>query len=206
MLKGEGTINGTIFTLTGWRREGLLARLHANGFRVETLEDQIDALPTPPRATPPGAACQRRVRGNERYSWFAPLQLAWVPVAPPEHEHPPTIWLYDSAVVCCRRGRGPGSYHHVGCDAHHYATLITLSERDALLTGYAQAALLNHPPLAVQQRGEHSLLPALPLPPPYRALLRRIAEQTSAGWQVDAAAWPLACALYGRLGLTFAHA
>lgn len=37
LLKREGDLEGRLFTLRSWRREGLLARLRERGFRVRTL-------------------------------------------------------------------------------------------------------------------------------------------------------------------------
>jgi hypothetical protein len=47
LIKGEGKIAGRMFELTGWRRDGLIARLRERGFSVRTLGDQLDKLPGP---------------------------------------------------------------------------------------------------------------------------------------------------------------
>src|SRR5215218_5798417 len=52
LIKGEGTIAGRMFELTGWRRDGLIARLRERGFEVRTLDNQLDKLPGPPPAPP----------------------------------------------------------------------------------------------------------------------------------------------------------
>jgi hypothetical protein len=75
-----------------------------------------------------------------------------------------------------------------------------LSETDALLAGYAQAALYEKPVLEVRRTERHYDLPALPLPPPYRDLLLLFGEHAKA-WQVEEQGWPLARALYERLGI-----
>jgi hypothetical protein len=201
IIKTEGSIRGNRFTLTGWRREGMLARLAQRNFTARTLEDQIDALPAPPAAALPGAPCTHLPRSNERLSIFDPAALDWVapPLQAPDQPH---LALQDGHILRRRRGRGPASYERVACQPTGTAALLPLSETDALLHGYAQAARLPREPLPAPHESEDYRLPDIPLPPPYRDLLGRFAQQSRAtGWQTDAAGWPLACRLYARLGL-----
>jgi hypothetical protein len=201
IIKSEGTIRGNRFTLTGWRREGMLARLAQRTFTARTLDDQIDALPGLPAAALPGAPCTHLPGSTERLSIFDPTALAWV--APPlQAPDQPRLALQDGHILRRRRGRGPASYERVACQPTGIAALMPLSETDALLHGYAQAAHLPREPLPAPQHDAHYRLPDVPLPPPYHALLGRFAQHSRAtGWQTDAAGWPLACRLYARLGL-----
>jgi hypothetical protein len=201
IIKSEGSIRGNRFTLTGWRREGMLARLAQRNFSARTLDDQIDALPAPPAVALPGAPCTHLPGSTERLSIFDPAALAW---ATPPRQAPdePHFALHDGHILRRRRGRGPASYERVACQPTGIAALIPLSETDALLHGYAQAAHLPREPLPAPQHGEHYRLPDIPLPPPYQDLLGRFAQHSRAtGWQTDAAGWPLVCRLYARLGL-----
>jgi hypothetical protein len=201
IIKTEGTIRGNRFTLTGWRRAGMLGRLAQRNFTARTLDDQIDALPALPAAAPPGAPCTHLPSSTERLSFFDPAALNWAtpPRQAPEQPH---LALRDGYILRRRRGRGPASYERVACQPTGTAALLSLSETDALLHGYAQAAHLPREPLPVPRESEHYRLPDVPLPPPYQALLGRFAQHSRAtGWQTDAAGLPLACRLYARLGL-----
>jgi hypothetical protein len=201
IIKSEGTIQGNRFTLTSWRREGMLARLAQRNFAARTLEDQIDALPAPPEAALPGASCSHLPASGERLSIFDPAALDWV--TPPHHApEQPHLALRDGHMLRRRQGRGPASYSQVACQPGGPAALLPCSETDALLCGYAQAALLPREPLPAPQENQHYRLPDIPLPPPYREVLGRFATYSRAtGWQTDAAGWPLACRLYARLRL-----
>ncbi len=205
LLKSEGDIRGNRFVLTGWRREGLLARLRQQGFGVSTLDDQIDALPPLPRPVPTGAAHPRPLSGKERYSFFNPAALAWVPVEPPATATR-TLLLHEGWIVRRRHGRGPASYARVVADHEGRAGLIALDETAALLQGYAQATLIPRAPLPVVIDQEHVWLPDLPLPLPYRDMLKQIGHyQKQPGWQVETHGVPPARRLYARLGLALAE-
>src|SRR5262245_39863404 len=69
ILKGEGEIHGHIFTLTSWRRAGLLARLRAIDLTVSAIEDQTSALPELPAAPVLGPVVWHALATpQERYS------------------------------------------------------------------------------------------------------------------------------------------
>lgn len=200
-LKDEGTFKGTLFTLTTWRRDGLMARLREQGFLVRTLEDQVAALPPLPPAVPIGNPAPYTVRSTDRYSHFDPLRLAWVPDTPQEREGQHTVLLHEGWVVRYRRGRGAASNAQVFINRAGIAHLHPLSDLDALLAGYAQVALVRTAPLKVQQDPTHVYLPGIVLPPPHHRVIERIATQTERGWKAEKTWWSLARGVYESLGL-----
>lgn len=207
LLKSEGTMRGTVFELTSWRRAGLLARLEANGFVVNTLDDQIATLPALPPAEPIGETCRRLIKRTERLSYFDPYALAWVPLEADQQVTSPTLMLYAGWVVRQRQGRGPVSFARVICEADTRASLVALTETQALLHGYAQAQHVTRPPIAVTHdtTTEYYHIPLLPLPPPHHYLLRRLCHAARNGWQADHISWPLVCNVYQRLGLSLSE-
>ncbi|NJO06289.1 MAG: hypothetical protein HC876_12625 [Chloroflexaceae bacterium] len=208
IIKGEGTIDGTRFELTSWRREGLLGRLESHGFRVLTLETQIELLPEPPHADevePPDPAATRGVhsiRRGDRYSFFDAWHYRWAAIAPlpPTADGQTHVHLVPGWVVRRRQGRGNASYYQVGGQPDHI-TLLPLDATDALLHGYAQAMNLPHRPLSISHIEAGYLLPPLELPTAYTTLLKRIAEPVQAGWLVDEQALPLARQVYACIGV-----
>lgn len=199
LLKREGDLEGQWFTLRSWRREGLLARLRERGFRVRTLEDRIRALPPPLPPYPAGNASWHPLPDDERWSVFDPQRLDWTPIPEETHNGIVGCVVRQGQVIRRRRGRGVPRYALVTAGA----TLRSIDETEALLRGYAQA---RSPVLTAQRDGERIILPAQPLPPPYRRLLRSLAVDTIDDCPVITPdVWPLARALYARLGvrLTF---
>jgi hypothetical protein len=203
-LKGEGSITGMQFELTSWRREGLLARLAAQGFHTRTLAEQVEQLPALPAAEPVGDALPRLARRNERYSYFDPQHRDWQP-APPldkssDSSHPAGVLLRTGWVIRRRRGRGPASYYRVFREGSDSAGIAPIDETDALLMGFAQSAAQSRPPVRVPHDEQHYWLPALPLPAPHRELLQRCAVLLPEhGWQLDKRDWPLVRGIYERL-------
>ncbi len=204
-LKGEGHFAGNMFTMTTWRREGLLARLRANTFTVRTLDDRIAELPLLPAAMPVGTACSRSISSTERYSFFDPYTLTWTAIAPQKRQDPPEILLHAGWIIRRRRGRGAASYYRVICERGGGAGILPLTETEALLTGYAQASQDNRPTLLVNRTAQHYHLPTIPRPSPHQQLMQRLGQQTEQGWQTDEHSWPLARQLYARLGLRLAE-
>lgn len=200
LIKSEGTITGSRFMLTSWRREGMLARLRNAGFSVLTLENQIDALPPLPPARMIGDSCFRPIGHNERYSVFDPQALNWNAATPPPDD-PSRVCLHVNEIIRKRRGRGASSYYRVFPEHSGTAGITPLTETDALLQGYAQAAQITRLPLHVRSINERYHIPPIPLPPPYRAMLRRLATETDNSWQTDEHGWPLTRHLYERLGV-----
>jgi len=198
-LKGEGHFDGNRFELTTWRRAGLLARLRANTFTVHTLDDRIAELPPLPPTMPVGAPCRRPVGSSERYSFFDPQTLTWTAIEPREEHGQPEVLLHAGWIIRRRRGRGAASYYRVTCERSGGAGILPLSETEALLASYAQA---DQPTLPVSRTAQHYYLPAIPLPPPHQQLMQRLGQQTEQGRQIDERDWPLARAVYTRLGLT----
>lgn len=201
LLKGEGDLEGHRFVLTSWRRDGLIARLRAAGFTVRTLEDQVRALPGLPNVNPIGGVAPRPVSGIERYSYFEPLALGWAPAELRDTNGRQEALLRDGWVIKRRQGRGAATYHRVVAERSGAAGLLPLTEAQALLAGYAQAAQHPRAPLVVIRQESFYLLPAIELPPAHRDLLRRLGELTEMGWQVDQRGWSLARAVYASLGL-----
>lgn len=202
-LKGEGTITGMQFELTSWRREGLLARLAAQGFSTRTLPEQVEQLPGLPAPEPIGDAYPRPARPNERYSYFDPQHRDWRPVptdSSTNSSDPAAVLLRAGWVIRRRRGRGPASYYRVFREGGDSAGIAPLDETAALLLGFAQSAAQECPPLRVPHDEQHYWLPALPLPAPHRELLQRCAVLLpERGWQLEKRSWPLARGIYERL-------
>jgi hypothetical protein len=195
LLKREGDLEGRLFTLRSWRREGLLARLRERGFRVRTLEDRIRALPSLPPPSPVGNASWHPLPDDERWSVFDPQHLDWVPLTEETRNGVIGCVVRQGQVIRRRRGRGVPRYALVMAGA----TLCTIDETEALLRGYAQATA---PVLAGQRNGERIALPSRPLPPPHHGLLRSLAVDSIGDRLVIAPdAWPLAQAVYARLGV-----
>ncbi len=200
LLKGEGELIGNRFTLTSWRRDGLLARLRERGFRVLALEDRIAALPAPPKPPPLGAPIWYPLAtAAERLSRFDGTALQWLPIASEQRGGVAGVMLRPGWPVRRRRGRGPAEFALVPERAG--AGLRSLSEQEALLIGYAQAAAAGPLALTARHTEEGLVLPAVELPPAYRELLARLAERHPEGLLVDDRAWPFVEALFARLGV-----
>lgn len=198
VLRGEGEREGDRFTLTSWRRDGLIARLRTRQFKVLTLADQVAALPPLPAAEPPGAPFERPLTPNERISIFAG-PTGWQP-APSSPTRSDAVILRSGQVIRRRKGRGPGSFYFVAP-----GTLRTLDEAQAIRQGYAQLAFAGHTPVQLEQLDTAFLLPDLPLPPEQQALLGRLADRTAAGWHVAPEAVELVAALLAPLGIRAMH-
>ncbi len=204
MLRGEGTIEGKHFKLTSWRGEGLIARLRNNNFVVSTLEDQVQHLPQLPKPKPLGNLVRRLVKTIDRYSYFEPLALTWVPIEPEQGREPREVLLHIGWVVRRRFGRGAATFHLVFGERGGTAGLAPLSETEALLAGYAQATQHRHPPLLIHRQQKATIFPDIELPPPHRALLERLGELREFGWEIESQAEHLAYRIYERLGLPLA--
>lgn len=200
LLKTEGEINGRLFTLTTWRRDGLIARLRARTFVVDTLADQIEALPLPPEPLETGEARWRALGSpTERFSLFDAQQLRWQPLEAEERNGVTGIVMQSGDVLRRRKGRGPASFY-LAVSEHNGLALRPLNETQALLEGYAQASE-HRLTLAAQRQGEQIRLPDVELPAPYRALLRRIASAKGDALVVDQQGWAFAQELFARLGV-----
>ncbi|MBO9326601.1 MAG: hypothetical protein J7463_14875 [Roseiflexus sp.] len=195
ILKGEGDLEGQFFTLRSWRREGLLARLRERGFRVLTLEDRIRHLPPLPPPLPVGSPFWLPLPDNERWSVFDPQRLDWIPVPVEVRNEIAGGVIRQGQVIRRRRGRGIPRYALVTAGA----TLRTIDETGALIRGYAGATPAR---LKARRDGERIVLPAHPLPPPHRRLLRRMAMDTVDHCLViEPKAWALVQEIYARLGV-----
>lgn len=195
LLKREGDLEGRLFTLRSWRREGLLARLRERGFRVRTLEDRIRALPPLPPLLPAGSASWHPLPDGERWSVFDPQRLDWVAAPVETRNSLDGCVVRQGQVIRRRRGRGVPRYALVAAGA----ALHTIDETEALLHGYAQAV---KPTLAAQRNRERIALPPQPLPPPHYTLLRSLAVDTvDDRLIITPDVWLLAQAVYARLGV-----
>jgi hypothetical protein len=202
LLKGEGTIEGRLFELTTWRRDGLLARLRARGFRVRTLPDMVAGLPAPPPAPPIGGAGWRPLASAiEQISHFDLRNLRWHAVAPQQRDGVHGVMLWAGWVLRRRKGRGLASYYLALAEHDGGIGLRALDETTAILTGYAQASALDDRPLLAKRRESQILLPDVDLPPAHRALLQRVATESKEGLLVDEQGWELALTVFGRLGV-----
>lgn len=199
LLKDEGDISGRLFTLTTWRRDGLLARLRARGFTVQTLADRIEQLPPLPDPPPFGEAHWRPLSSPiERFSMFGIESLRWEPIAAEEHDGVRGVMLRSGAVLRRRKGRGLASFYLAVAEPASVG-LRALDETVALLTGFAQAAA-HGTVLEAQRENDHFRLPDVELPPPYRVLIQRIATSNDT-FLVDQQGWPLAQELFAHLGV-----
>jgi hypothetical protein len=202
IIKSEGEISGNVFNLTSWRRDGMLARLGNAGYVVSTLEDQVAKLPNLSPPAPIGAEALRPLANTiDRYSYFDPLALAWVPLEPRDEGGQKVVALRDGWVVRRRRGRGMASYHRAFVERGGGVGLRPLDELEALLAGYAQASASGGRELLVRREGKEYLLPDVALPRPFEEVLGRFAKQTPAGWRVAERGGPLAQELFAHLGL-----
>ena len=202
ILKGEGTIAGRRFELTTWRREGLLARLRQRGFHVRTLADQLAELPAlPAPAAIGGPGWWPLTSSIERISYFDPRDLRWQPLTPEIRDGARGVAIYDGWVLRRRKGRGTAAYYLASVGRSGRIDLQPLDETKAILTGYAQARALYNRALVAARRGDTFILPDVEIPPPHRALLRRVAQQTDEGWAANQQAWPLVQDLFDRLGV-----
>jgi hypothetical protein len=210
LLKGEGRIKGRFFELTTWRREGLLARLRDRGYQVRTLADRVAALPAPPPPPPIGGTGWRPLVSTiEQLSHFDLLRLGWHTLAPEQRDGAAGVTIYDGWVLRRRKGRGPASYYLALKERGGGIGLRPLDETAAILSGIAQAIARDPRPLMVERRrapgsdsqGDQLLLPQIELPPAYRATLELISSPSPEGPLVTPANWPLAEALFDRLGI-----
>jgi hypothetical protein len=203
LLEGEGRITGRMFELTTWRRDGLIARLRERGFKVRTLADRLETLPTPPPPPPIGGSGWRPLASAiEQFSHFDLRRLRWHPLAPSTRDGVSGVALYEGWVLRRRKGRGASSYYLAFKERSGGIGLRPLDETEAIMAGFAQALALDDRPLLVERRGENLLLPDVELPPPHRELLERIAQQSEDGPLVDERSWPLARELFERLGVS----
>ncbi len=212
IIKREGELDGKLFRLTSWRREGMLARLALQGFAVLTLEDYVAGLPELPdvaHVPPDTPTASLRISRTDRYSRFEPRLRDWEPLTPPAPstpDQPLQLQVAPGWIIRRRQGRGRSSYAQVQAKGQ----LRPLDELNALLYGYAYAALLRLPPVTIQHdpTAAQWLLPALPLPAPHRELLAKIATPAPAnhalvphGWLGAADGLALAEAVLASLGL-----
>jgi hypothetical protein len=202
LLKGEGMFSGRLFEMTTWRREGLLARLRERGFKVLTLADLVAGLPTPPVPPPIGGPGWRPLSSAiEQISHFDLRNLRWRALEPELHDDIAGVTIYDGWALRRRKGRGAASFYLAARERAGGVGLRPLDETQAVLIGYAQALAHDDRPLLVEWHGDLMLLPDVELPPPYRAVLRRITQEGDVGLLVDQKGWPLAQDVFGRLGV-----
>lgn len=201
VLKSEGRIEGHMFVLTGWRRDGLMARLRADGFTVSTLADQITALPVRPSPPDVGPARPRLLMRNDRYSRFDTPYTGWVPIVPVAAEgSPPSVMLPLGLPVRKRQGRGPTSFYRVVREGTG-SGLAPMGENTALLLAYAHLAATEPFSVTLQATAQGVVLPQIELPAPYRVFMRRLATESAEGWLADADSALVVCAVYARLGV-----
>jgi hypothetical protein len=201
ILRGEGEITGDRFLLTSPRREGLLARLRSRTFIVRTIDDLLAYLPGLPEVPPPGPPIVRVLASGERFSWLGGTPPAWQPIEPMANREPPQVELLTNTVVRRKRNRGAPEYLLVGGTQTANLYFKPLGEDLALLHAYAQLASPTPPILALAHTDDGFLLPDIPLPGPYTALLRRLATKTKPGWQITAAGLAYIEAILARLQL-----
>jgi hypothetical protein len=202
LLKGEGTLSGRMFELTTWRREGLLARLRGRGFKVVTLADLVAGLPgLEPPLLIGGPGWRPLSSPIEQISHFDLRNLRWHPLEPETHGGAPGVMICDGWALRRRKGRGAAAFYLAIREHGGGIGLRLLDETAAMLVGYAQALAFDNRPLLVERHGEHLLLPDVELPPPHRALLRRLTTADQERLLVSESWWPLAQGVFARLGV-----
>jgi hypothetical protein len=173
ILKGEGVLRGPVFEHTSHRYDGLVARLRMAGLQVQTLADQIAALPripslpTPPDTTP---LWRDLTTTNERFSRFDPATLQWVPIAAEQRDGQAGIYGCSGEPLRRRKGRGQADFYLAGTEQNQRLRLIASDPIKALLVGYARAAWQGTC-LAATPHESGWLLPAIEWPQPYLPLL-----------------------------------
>lgn len=201
VLKGEGRVEGQRFTLTSHRRAGLLARLRERGFRVNSFEDRIGALPLPPPPQPLGPLVFHHLASSaERLSAFDPDRLRWHPLDTEQHRGVDGWWLRAGWALRRRRGRGAADFYLAQPQGAGIG-LRGVSEDIALLTGYAHATADGALVLTAQIRGDEALLPEVELPPAYRELLAKLGHEERGALFVGEDAWPFTQDIFARLGI-----
>lgn len=200
LLKSEGELVGNRFTLTSWRRSGLLARLRERGFRIHTLDDDIAKLRKPPDPPPLGAPLWYPLASPaERFSTFDIPTLAWRPLQP-EQRDAPGVMLRPGWPVRRRRGRGAAEFFLARVE-RAAAGLQPIDEEQALLIGYAHASAAGPIVLSASSDEAGLLLPTVELPPAYRAALGRLITPRPDGWLVRDTDRPFVAELFARLGV-----
>ena len=202
LIKSEGNTVGRLFELTGWRRDGMLARLREHGFSVSTLSDQLEKLPGPPPAPQIVAPGWRPLStAIEQISHFDLRGLRWRPLTPETRDGVSGVTVYDGWVLRRRKGRAVSSFYLAFRERGGGIGLRPLSETTAILSGYAQALEFDPRPLLVARRGDAFLLPDVELPPPYRKVLESMSTASAEGPLVNARSWPFAQELFAKLGV-----
>jgi hypothetical protein len=198
ILRGEGELQGSIFELRTWRREGLIARLRTAGLHVSALEDQVHALPGLPPAPAIGLTGWRKLAtASERFSRFDAIQLRWVAIAPTERAGEPGIEMPVGHPLRRRKSRGASEYYLALAERHGGLGLRLIDENKAILTGYAIIAE-RRPVVAYAERRNGDLyIPMIELPLQHRTLMERIAAADGEDWRVA----ERARAVYGSLGV-----
>lgn len=203
-LRGEGDLVGNRFTLTSWRRNGMLARIAERGLSVFALEQMIEKLPHLPMAFPIGdEVFHPQHNTTDRYSYFDPTTYTITPCEPYTYEGVPGVIMRLGWIIRIRRSRGMTEWHVCRMGGRQLQWTHPLSEQSALLHGFAQAQY-EAPVLrtSVDQDVVTLTLPALP--DAYERLLRKCALANS-----NARVWtfPMAHAIFvvqilAELGIT----
>ncbi len=177
VLRGEGVTVGNIFELTGWRREGLLARLRMRGFTVRTIDDRIATLPPLPVPVPYGDLVMRDLQHpKERYARFDQVEIRWINVKAEEGAR--QVQIGAGWVLQRRRGRGHADHYLATQEKPDRIGLLPLSETGAIMMGYAQATADGERTLRLEVVDDGHRLPSdLLLPPPHREVLKAIGDR-----------------------------
>jgi hypothetical protein len=203
VIKSEGTIEGSVFKLTSWRKDGLIARLRQQEFIPLTLEDQIDRLPDLPPAPIIGEPYFSPIQSHWRYSHFDTNRLMWVPDEVHKRGDEEGVFLRSGWIVRRRKGRGHPDYFHVYRQRAGGIGFEAIEETRAILSGYAQAAVADDPSFRVRSDGNNYYLPNIVLPTPHHRLMERIGSYEKPEWVFPADVWPLVCKVGERLGVQF---
>jgi hypothetical protein len=202
ILKGEGELNGPLFELRTWRREGLFARLRAIGLHVVSFEDQIDALPGLPPAPPIGLTGWRLIAtATERFSRFDRDTLSWLPITPVPRNQQLGIEVPFGHPLRRRKSRGAADFYVAIAERSGAVGLQAVDETRALLIGYAIVAERRPVEIMAERHDAETWLPTITLPPAHHTLMERIATETDGYWHSQGRGSEFAIGVYGRLGV-----
>ena len=203
-LRGEGDLVGNRFTLTSWRRNGMLARIAERGLTVYALEQMIEKLPHLPMTIPIGEEVfHPQHNTTDRYSFFHPVTYSITPCEPYTHEGAEGVIMRLGTIIRVRRSRGMTEWYVCRMGGRQLQWTHPLSEQTALLHGFSQAQF--EAPELTASVVDDVVSVALPaLPDAYERLLRKCALPDA---QVRAWTFPMAHAVFvvqilAHLGIT----
>lgn len=204
MLKGEGVTVGKFFELVTWRREGLIARIRMRAFNVRTLEDRVATLRSIKPVDLPGAESVRLLpHPKERVATFDREQLQWRDLPAVDHQGKPAVRLPLNVAARRRKGRGPSDYYITTPGSNGQVNFLPIKEATVLLHAYSQIAQQQPVILSYTRADEIFTIPRgkIVLPQPHQEVLEMLSLEKSEPWNIPAAVFELAEAVFAKLGI-----